>query len=117
MTKDSSYFDGAGFPIGGSWDEIDLPGAIDQNAYAVEIQGDSMQPIYRAGDILIVSPSTSVRDGDRVLVKTSDAQIMARRLEKYTPKRVTLATLDGRETYDLEASRIDWIARILWAPQ
>src|SRR3978361_725667 len=36
------YFDDAGFPVGGSWDEVSLPEIGDQHAYALEISGDSM---------------------------------------------------------------------------
>jgi len=33
----------------------------DENAYALEVTGDSMQPLYRNGDILIVSPNSAAR--------------------------------------------------------
>ena len=59
------------FPAGSGWDEIDVPGVTDQNAYALEITGDSMLPVYREGDIIIVSPNATVRKGDRVMVKTT----------------------------------------------
>ena len=59
--RKSGFFDDAGFPIGGSWDEITAPGVKDLNAYALEISGDSLQPVYRQGDIVIVSPNATVR--------------------------------------------------------
>lgn len=112
------YFDDSGFPIGGSWDEIEAPGIIDQNAYAVEIQGDSMMPVYREGDIVIVSPSTSIRKGDRVIVKTSDGQVMAKILQRQSAKTVELASFNPEhEMKTLEMKDIDWIARIIWASQ
>ena len=33
-----------------------LPCVEDENAYALEVTGDNMQPLYRDGNILIVSP-------------------------------------------------------------
>jgi phage repressor protein C with HTH and peptisase S24 domain len=112
------YFDDSGFPIGGSWDEIESPGIVDQNAYAVEIQGDSMLPVYREGDIVIVSPSTSIRKGDRVIVKTSDGQVMAKILQRQSAKTVELASFNPEhEMKTLEMKDIDWIARIIWASQ
>ncbi len=112
------YFDDSGFPIGGSWDEIEAPGIIDQNAYAVEIQGDSMMPVYREGDIVIVSPSTSIRKGDRVIVKTSDGQVMAKILQRQSAKTVELASFNPEhEMKSLEMKDIDWIARVVWASQ
>ena len=64
------YFDDAGYPTGGGWDEIPFPDLGDPHAYALEISGDSMEPAYRDGDIVIISPSAGVRRGDRVVVKT-----------------------------------------------
>jgi phage repressor protein C with HTH and peptisase S24 domain len=112
------YFDDSGFPVGAAWDEIDAPGVVDQNAYALEITGDSMQPVYREGDIVIVSPSTSVRKGDRVIAKTKDGQVMAKVLQRQTSRTVELASFNpAHETKTYDMKDIDWIARILWAGQ
>jgi phage repressor protein C with HTH and peptisase S24 domain len=43
------FFDDSGFPVGGSWDEINLPTVADPNAYALEISGDSMEPVLPQG--------------------------------------------------------------------
>ncbi len=112
------FFDDSGFPVGASWDEIDAPGVVDPNAYALEIAGDSMLPVYREGDIVIVSPSTSVRKGDRVIAKTRDGQVMAKILHRQTSRTVELASFNpAHESKTYEMKEIDWIARILWASQ
>jgi hypothetical protein len=64
------FFDDGGFPVGSGWDEVAFPAPNDENAYALEISGNSMEPAYRKGDIIIVSPAAPVRRGDRVVVKT-----------------------------------------------
>ncbi|CAN5262397.1 helix-turn-helix transcriptional regulator [soil metagenome] len=112
------FFDDSGFPVGGSWDEIDAPGVVDQNAYAVEISGDSMLPVYREGDTVIVSPNTTIRKGDRVIAKTRDGQVMAKVLQRQTARTVELASFNpehATKTFDMK--EIDWIARIVWASQ
>lgn len=112
------YFDDSGFPAGSGWDEIDVPGITDQNAYALEITGDSMLPVYREGDIIIVSPSASIRKGDRVVVRTTDGQVMAKILHRQTAKTLELASFNPNHVnriYDMRD--IDWIARIMWASQ
>src|ERR1700750_3288899 len=43
------YFDDGGFPVGKGWDEVALPAVADENAYALEISGNSMEPAYRDG--------------------------------------------------------------------
>lgn len=112
------YFDDAGFPVGGSWDEITVPGVKDLNAYALEISGDSMQPVYRQGDIIIVSPNATVRRGDRVVVRTKRGEVMAKILQRQTSKSIELASFNPEhEPKSLPTEEVMWIARIIWASQ
>jgi len=112
------YFDDSGFPAGSGWDEIDVPGVTDQNAYALTITGDSMMPVYREGDTIIVSPSAEIRKGDRVVVRTNDGQVMAKIMQRQTTKVLELASFNpnhATKTFDMR--EIDWMARIMWASQ
>ena len=52
----SGAFDEAGRPSGGGWSEIALPAAEEDRAFALEISGDALAPVYRDGDIVLVSP-------------------------------------------------------------
>src|SRR5258708_814735 len=84
------FFDDSGHPAGKGWDEIALPSAHDDHAYALEISGDSMKPAYRDGDIIVVSPGTPIRRGDRVVVKTTGGEVMVKELKSPTPKNPQL---------------------------
>src|SRR6201990_2707710 len=84
------YFDDGGYPVGGSWDEVSLPEIADPNAYALEISGDSMEPVYRDGDLVIVAPSAPIRRGDRVVVRVADGQVMAKQLTRRSARRIGL---------------------------
>jgi phage repressor protein C with HTH and peptisase S24 domain len=114
---DGGFFDDAGFPIGQGWDEIGFPQA-DGQMYALEISGDSMAPVFRDGDVVLVQPGAAVRRGDRVIVKTREGEVMAKELARQTAKQVELRSLN-RDHIDrtFAASEIDWIARIVWASQ
>jgi phage repressor protein C with HTH and peptisase S24 domain len=112
------YFDDSGFPAGNGWEEIDVPGVTDNAAYALEIAGDSMLPVYREGDTIIVSPGATVRKGDRVVVRTTDGQVMAKIMQRQTAKTLELASFNAaHETKTLEMKDVDWMARIIWASQ
>ncbi len=112
------YFDDAGFPVGGGWDEIVFPAVEDEHAYALEIFGDSMQPVYREGDVVIVSPAASVRRGDRVIVKTREGEVLAKELVRKTAKTVELRSVNpAHEDIQFPLSDVLWIARIIWATQ
>ena len=112
------YFDDAGFPAGRGWDEIAFPAVDDERAYALEIAGDSMNPAYRDGDIIMVSPGAPVRRGDRVVVKTREGEVLAKELKRRTAKTVELKSLNP-EHPDRQFAVADvlWIARIVWASQ
>ena len=112
------FFDDSGFPAGNGWDEIEVPGVTDQNAYALEITGDSMMPVYREGDTIIVSPAATTRKGDRVVVRTTDGQVMAKIMQRQTSKTLELASFNpSHATKVLDMKDVDWIARIMWASQ
>ena len=112
------HFDDNGHPAGRGWDEVALPQASDEHAYALEISGDSMKPAYRDGDIIVVSPGTLIRRGDRVVLKTSDGEVMVRELKRRTTKALELQSLNPAQAdRTLEADDVAWIARIVWASQ
>ena len=112
------FFDDAGFPVGHGWDLIELPAQSTASSYALKVQGDSMLPLYRNGDVLIVEPGATVRKGDRVVVKTNAGDVMAKVLERQTPKSVSLVSLNpDHPNRDIAMADVDWVARIVWASQ
>jgi len=115
---EGGFFDDGGFPAGVGWDEVAFPEIGDENAYALEISGDSMLPVYRDGDVIIVSPNASVRRGDRVVVKTTDGEVLAKVLARQSARRIELQSLNPEfDNRTLELGEVAWIARILWASQ
>jgi phage repressor protein C with HTH and peptisase S24 domain len=113
-----AYFDDAGFPSGTGWDEIPFPAVNDEHAYALEISGDSMLPLFRDGDIIIVSPSSPIRRGDRVVVKTKAGEVMAKELKRRTAKTIELKSLNSEHGERVFAvPDVLWISRIVWASQ
>lgn len=110
------FFDDAGFPVGTGWEEIEFPAVADEHAYALEISGDSMMPLFRDGDTVIVSPSAPVRRGDRVIVKTTDGEVLAKELKRRTAKTIELRSINPQyEDRVLSVDKVNWMARILWA--
>lgn len=112
------YFGDGGFPVGAGWDEVSFPNVADEHSYALEISGDSMVPVYRDGDVIIVSPAAPIRRGDRVVVKTREGEVLAKELRRQTAKTIELKSLNP-EHPDRAFARdeIDWVARIVWSSQ
>jgi phage repressor protein C with HTH and peptisase S24 domain len=112
------YFDDAGFPVGSGWDEIAMPEVADPNAYALEISGESMNPVFRDGDVVIVSPAAPVRRGDRVVLRTRLGEVMAKELRRQSAKRVELGSLNPlHPDYAFDLQDVAWMHRIIWASQ
>jgi len=112
------YFDDGGFPVGKGWDEISFPAIDDEHCYGLEISGNSMQPAYRDGTVIVVSPAAPTRRGDRVVVKTKDGEVMAKELKRKTSKSIELRSLNPEhKDRTLSLSEVVWIARIVWASQ
>jgi phage repressor protein C with HTH and peptisase S24 domain len=112
------YFDDGGYPVGGGWDEVSLPEIADPNAYALEISGDSMEPVFRDGDVVIVSPAAPIRRGDRVVLRTRHGEVMAKQLLRRSARRVELLSLNrDHPDYTFELTDVAWLHRIVWASQ
>jgi phage repressor protein C with HTH and peptisase S24 domain len=112
------YFCDRGFPVGKGWDEIPFPAVNDENAYALEISGNSMEPAYRDGTVIVVSPAASIRRGDRVAVKTREGEVMVKELKRRTSKSIELRSINpDHAERSLSVRDVLWIARIVWASQ
>ena len=77
-----------------------------------------MLPLYRNGDVLIVEPGAATRKGDRVVVKTTSGEVMAKVLERQTVKSIALVSLNpDHPDRDIAMRDVEWVARIVWASQ
>ena len=111
-------FDDAGHPVGAAWDEIAFPALGDPHAYALEISGDGMEPVYRDGDTVIVSPWANIRRGDRVVIRTGSGAVTAGVLRRRSVRRIDVGSINPRhEDRTLPVDDVQWVARIVWATQ
>ena len=62
-------FDDLDYPVGIADDYVRCPDLHDPNAFAVRVVGDSMEPRFREGDIVIFSPAAEVQNGDDCFVR------------------------------------------------
>ncbi len=116
--KGPGLFDGDGHPTGGGWGAMDYPVMPDPNAYALEIGGDALQPIYRDGDIIIVSPAAAVRPGDRVVAKTERGEVVVQEFLRRSDESTQLLPLGERQPeLSLAAQEVVFIHRIVWSSQ
>ena len=112
------FFDDEGLPKGAEWDAVIVTDMDQDGVFALEVGGHSMMPVYRRGDVIVVSPLADIRRGDRVVVKTKNGKILARELIRQSERKVELRSVNHeKEETTLPMEQVDWIARIIWAGQ
>ncbi len=119
----AGLFDASGLPCGGlpsgaGWDEMPFPEIDDPHLYALQIGDERLAPFYRAGDTLVVSPSAGLRHGDRVVVRTTAGEVMARQLVRRGNKKVELAAFGAAQPdLALGVEAVAFVHRIVWTSQ
>jgi len=112
------FFDDAGLPVGDGWDQTELP-QVNATTFSLRISGDSMSPLYREGDRVIVDRGDpAVRRGDRVVVRLTSGEVVAKELTGLTARAATLSSINPDYPPRIVPRReIEWMARILWVSQ
>lgn len=112
------FFDEAGLPVGEAWEQTELPRPGD-TLFSLRIVGDSMVPLYRPGDRVIVDRAvTDIRKGDRVVVRTCTGETMAKEILSQNSRTLSLGSINpAYPPRPLSRRDIDWVARILWVSQ
>lgn len=67
------------------WLASDVKG---QNIFAVRVKGDSMEPEFTEGDIIILDPHIKPNPGDYVIVKNDEGEATLKQLKQYGRTRV-----------------------------
>ncbi len=62
-------FNDLDYPVGVADDYVRCPDLHDPNAFAVRVVGDSMEPKFHEGDIVVFSPAIEVHSGDDCFVR------------------------------------------------
>ena len=98
------------YPVGVADDYVRCPDLHDPNAFAVRVVGDSMEPKFREGDIVVFSPAAQVNNGDdcfvrfamphettfkRIFFDPGDKVRLQPRNEKYSPIIVQGKRING----------------------
>jgi phage repressor protein C with HTH and peptisase S24 domain len=99
-------------------EEVLAPAGAEGEVYALAVHGDSMMPLYREGDFLIIDPSASFRPGNRIIARLRSGEVLAKILKRNEAQRVVLQSFNPAcPDLVLRAGEIEWMARIIWASQ
>ncbi|MGD1877145.1 MAG: S24 family peptidase [Kiloniellaceae bacterium] len=116
MAAQPGFFDAEGRPLRSQWEEAAFPDVPDPHAYALEITGDGLLPVYRNGDLVVVSPSAEVRPGDRVLLRSQQGELLIAELLEKSSDRLRIKSLSRENAVrDLPRTQAQWVSRIAWS--
>jgi len=112
-------FTDLGYPVGIADEYVAAPAELsDPNAFAVHVVGDSMEPRYHEGDLVILSPAAAVASGCDCFVRFAiagrpqDSEATFKRVFFDGPESVRLQPLNERYAPRLlKASEIEGIFR------
>jgi SOS-response transcriptional repressor LexA len=81
--------------FGEEWVSVD-DNEIGPRAFALEVEGESMLPEFKSGEVIIIDPDASIKPGDYVAAKTTNAESAT--FKKYRARGVDA---DGVERIEL----------------
>ena len=113
---DSKLIDSFGAPTK-SKDAMSFPGVLPAHCYMLEVTTDKLQPFYRLGTLLLISPHQELRNKDRVVMKTRQGDIVFGMLKHRSALKITLTSFLGTHAKHFDSRNVSWMARIMWASQ
>lgn len=102
------------YPVGVADEYIRCPDLHDPQSFGIRVVGDSMEPKYQEGDIVVFSPNTPAEPGQDCFIRfDEDAGTTFKRVYQDTPETVRLQPLNDRypaQTYPRERITGIWPA-------
>ncbi|MFP4054818.1 MAG: XRE family transcriptional regulator [Phycisphaerae bacterium] len=84
------------YPPGVADEYVRCPGVADPQAFAARVVGDSMEPKYREGDIVVFSPNASVHNGQDCFIRFEGGGTTFKRMYQDSDQVVRLQPLNPR---------------------
>ncbi|WP_246179329.1 LexA family protein [Pandoraea aquatica] len=90
------------FPPGAAFEYLLTDLKLSEQAFALEIEGQSMEPEFKEGDRIIIDPAVRPQPGDFVVAKNGCEEAT---FKKYRPRGIGQ---DGREVFELVPLNVDY---------
>jgi len=111
-----AYFTDMDYPPGIAEDYVRCPDVHDPQAFGARVVGDSMEPLYHEGDIVIFTPNVPARPGDDCFVRfAEDGGCTFKRFYQDAEGQIRLQPLNSRypaEIYPRERITGLWPAKL-----
>ena len=95
-----------------------MPEALPPQLQMLVVTGNSMLPLYRHGDTLVISEGTPMKAGDRVIVRDHEQRVTGGTLFHIDSRHaVILQGGQSRREMQIALAEVDCLARVVWASQ
>lgn len=108
------------FVIDGEIDRVRRPPALRlaKNVYALYVRGVSMEPRFRAGDLLFVSPDRPAASGDDVIIQTRNhdgapTESWLKTLDHFGSEEIVVRQLNPEKILRFESAKVIAVHRVL----
>ncbi len=99
-------------------DSFIFPISQSEKFFALEVSGNGFEPYYREGQILIVSPESSLRRHDHVLITTKSGDLHCGALLRQTNERIEFRRdAPDEKPRVVQVADLVWAARVSWVSQ
>lgn len=109
------HLDDQGRPAGRDWRMAGFTEKGDPESLAFRITDDSMAPVYRNGELLIVSRIQRSAPGQRLVIVMRDGTVLVREMTGRPPRGLALKPVNGVGQEQTVVRRdIRWLYRVRW---
>ena len=102
------------FPTGGGHDYVDCPSDVaDENAFALRISGDSMEPVIPDGSTIVVAPNMMPREGKPVVVKLENGDVTCKNFQRRGDQVILTPYNHSHEVQIFSVRELQWIYPVI----
>jgi phage repressor protein C with HTH and peptisase S24 domain len=112
----------------GYWHELEYPPGNgdgyalfptnDKNAFGLHVEGDSMRPRFKPGEVVIIEPNKRVESGNEVCVKTTDGRVMVKVLDWRRQGMLQLSSVnEDHKPITLKEQQVEFVYRVIGSVQ
>ncbi|MCC6572433.1 MAG: LexA family transcriptional regulator [Planctomycetes bacterium] len=102
------------FPAGQGFEFVDCPSDVsDENAFALKIAGDSMEPVIPDGSTVILAPNMTPREGKPVVVKRENGDVTCKVYQRRGDQVILTPYNHSHEVQIFNASELQWIYPVI----
>ena len=112
---EAGLFDKSGHPCREGWEQMEILQPADPHDYAVRVDSAHFEPAFRDGGVLLVSPETLLRPGDRALLHEEPAgRVSIVRLLAGNAGRFRFQSFGASEALSVDRNAACRMHRIVW---